>query len=249
MPILDFYAYMGKSNMSSLSKTLALALAGATLLSALPLTAMAADVPAGMTVDTRKISDLPGLQGFVNLAPGEKSQFDIYYAIKIKHASTDGITLMLNDQGREIPLHMGPDGRIWPMPTREQVNGGATLTVVYPQDASEALKLKVFSTQPAGRDYDPQGLGLGINQANRAMAKVGGILVLALPKLDRVYFIGASSGTLDAGGQSQPLPKTAQNDNEAPAGTPYYVPSQMPGGTKIHLSNAPRIALFSTPPK
>jgi hypothetical protein len=77
------------------------------------------------------------------------------------------------------------------------------------------------------------------------MAKVGGILVLALPKLDRVYFVGSASGTLDSG---QALPKS-QGDNDAPDGTPYYVPSQMPGAAKIHLSNAPRIALFATPPK
>ena len=231
--------------MSVLSKTLAIAVIGMAALSALPLTAGAADLPDGMTSDTRKISDLPGLQGFVNLPPSEKSQFDIFYAIRIKHASTTGIRLTLNDRGRELPLHMGPDGRISPMPTREQVNGGATLTVVYPKEASEALKLKVFSTQPNGRDYDAQGLGLGISQANRAMAKVGGILVLALPKLDRVYFVGSNSGTLDSG---QPLPK-AQGDNDAPDGTPYYVPSQMGAATRIHLSNAPRIALFSTPPK
>ncbi len=231
--------------MSSLSKTLAIAAIGLAAISALPLTAGAADVPDGMTTDTRKISDLPGLQGFVNLPTAEKSQFDIYYAIRIKHAPMTGITLTLNDHGREIPLHLAADGRISPMPTREQVNGGATLTVVYPKAANEALKLKVFSTQPNGHDYDAQGLALGISQANRAMAKVGGILVLALPKLDRVYFIGSTSGTLDSG---QALPKS-EGDNDAPDGTPYYVPSQMPGGAKIHLSNAPRIALFATPPK
>lgn len=231
--------------MSSLSKTLAIAAIGVAAIGALPLTAGAVDVPDGMTSETRKISDLPGLQGFQHLPPSEKSQFDIYYAVKIKHAPTTGITLTMNDHGRETPLHMAPDGRISPMPSREQVDGGATLTVVYPKEASEALKLKVFSTQPAGREYDAQGLALGINQANRAMAKVGGILVLALPRLDRVYFIGSSSGTLDSG---QPLPKS-QGDNDAPDGTPFYVPAQMAGAGKIHLSNAPRIALFATPPK
>jgi len=234
--------------MSSLSKTLAIATLGVAVLGAAPMAVRAADVPDGMTTDTRKISDLPGLQGFQHLSPSEKSQFDIYYAVKIKHAPTTGITLTMNDRGREIPLHMAPDGRISPMPTREQVDGGATLTVVYPKQASEALKLRVFSTQPAGRDYDAQGLALGINQANRAMAKVGGILVLALPRLDRVYFVGSHSGTLDASGQTRDLP-VFEGDNEIPAGTPYYVPSQMPGATKVHLSNPARIALFANPPK
>jgi hypothetical protein len=239
---------MGKSNMSFLSKTLAAALFGMAALNATPAVVSAQGVPDGMTSDTRKISDLPGLQGFLHLPPSQRSQFDIYYAVKIKHASTEGIKLTLNDHGREIPLHMGPDGRISPMPTREQVDSGDTLTVVYPKDGSEALKLRVFSTQPNGREYDAQGLALGINQANRAMAKVGGILVLALPRLDRVYFVGSHSGALEANGQTQDLPRF-EGDNEIPAGTPYYVPSQMPGGTKIHLSNAPRIAFFKSAPR
>jgi hypothetical protein len=239
---------MGKSNMSFLSKTLAAALFGMAALNATPAVVSAQGVPDGMTSDTRKISDLPGLQGFLHLPPSQRSQFDIYYAVKIKHASTEGIKLTLNDHGREIPLHMGPDGRISPMPTREQVDSGATLTVVYPREGSEALKLKVYSTQPNGREYDAQGLALGINQANRAMAKIGGILVLALPRLDRVYFVGSHSGTLEANGQSQDLPTLSQNDGDIPAGTTYYVPSRM-SGLKIHLSNAPRIALFSNPPK
>ncbi len=230
--------------MSSLSKTIAIAAFGATLLGAAPIVVSAQNASGGMVTDTRKISDLPGLQGFVNMPASEKSQFDIFYAVKIKHAPTDGVTLTLHDHGQDIPIHMAKDGRISPMPTREQVNSGDTLTVVYPQEASEALKLRVFSTQPNGRDYDAQGLALGINQANRAMAKVGGVLVMALPRLDRVYFLGAGSGTLDG----QALPLTVKDDNEAPAGTPYYAPSQM-SGTKIHLTNPARIAMFSTPPK
>jgi len=231
--------------MSSLSKTIAIATLGAAILGAVPAMVSAQTTSAGMVTDTRKLTELPGLQGFLNLALPDKSQFDIFYAVKIKHASTDGVTLTLNDRGQEIPVHMAKDGRISPMPTREQVNSGDTLTVTYPQEASESLKLRVFSTQPNGREYDAQGLALGINQANRAMAKVGGILVMALPRLDRVYFIGANSGAIDG----QPLPTTSRDDNEAPAGTPYYAPSQMPGGAKIHLSNPARIALFSTPPK
>src|ERR1700745_1860793 len=105
---VDFVRHMGTNSMSSLSKPLAAAIFGVALLGTLPLAAGAADLPNGMTSDTRKVSDLPGLQGFVNLPASEKSQFDIFYAVKIKHAPTTGITLTLNDHGRDIPLRMGP---------------------------------------------------------------------------------------------------------------------------------------------
>ncbi len=228
-------------------KTLAAFAAASALMGAVPALAQG-DLPPGMTTDTQKVSDLPGLVGFYKLAPSEHSQFGVYYAVKIKHASMAGSSAVINDGSHQVPVHLGADGRIEPTPTREQVENGATITVVYPAAASKALKLRVFSTQPAGHDYDAQGLGLGIRQANSAMGKIGGILVMALPRLDRVYFIGAGSGTVDAGGQSQPLPKF-QGDNEVPAGTPYFVPSQSPNATKIHLSGTPSLALFANPPK
>jgi hypothetical protein len=249
MHTVDFSVHMGIFSMPSFPKSLAIAALGVSVIGAAPAMVSAQNLPAGMITDTRKLTELPGLQGFLNLAPSEKSQFDIFYAVKIKHAPTDGVTLTLNDHGQEIPIHMARDGRISPMPTREQVNSGDTLTVVYPQAASEALRLRVFSTQPNGREYDAQGLVLGINQANHAMAKVGGVLVLAVPRLDRVYFIGSTSGTLETtGGQSQPLP-TFEGNNDIPAGTPYYVPSQMPNGTKVHLNTPVRLAMLSTPQK
>ncbi|MGZ3297953.1 MAG: hypothetical protein ACXU8O_02965 [Asticcacaulis sp.] len=215
---------------------------------AAPSVADAASLPSGMASETRRVSDLPGLQGFLNLPAVDKTQFDIFYMVKIKHAPVSSLSLTLNDRNRHIPIHVAPDGRISPLPTREQVNGGATLTVVYPKDASEALKLRVFSTQPAGHDYDAQGLALGIRQANNAMAKIGGILVLALPRLDRVYFIGGGSGTVEAGGKTLPLQRF-KGDNEIPAGTAYFVPSQVPGATRIHLENVPGLVSFANPPK
>lgn len=228
-------------------KTLAAFAATAAVLSAVPALAQG-DLPPGMTTDTQKVSDLPGLAGFYKLSPAEHSQFGVYYAVKIKHASLAGSSAVINDGDRKVPVRLGPDGRIEPTPTREQVEHGATITVTYPAAASKALKLRVFSTQPAGHDYDAQGLALGIRQANNAMGKIGGILVMALPRLDRVYFVGAGSGSVETGGQTQPLPKF-QGDNEVPAGTPYFVPSQAPNATKIHLSGTPSLALFANPPK
>ncbi|HEX7799471.1 MAG TPA: hypothetical protein VF402_03920, partial [Asticcacaulis sp.] len=151
-----------------------------------------------------------------------------------------------NDNGRRIPLRIAPDGRITPLPTRAQLNGGATITTVRPESCSVAMKLKVTTTQGLKTSYDAQGLAQGADQGNRAMSKVAGILAIGLAKLDRVYFIGGDDAVAILGnGQKQPLPRTA-GKGEYPAGTPYYVPAQLRGATRIELSHTPSNVLYDT---
>ncbi len=93
------------------------------------------------------------------------------------------------------------------------------------------------------------GLVTGIKQANNAMGKIAGALALMLPKLDRVYFIGGGNGVAQlANGQKVNLPRTAQA-GEYPAGTPYYVPSQIGGAARIELSNPASLAHYDNAPK
>lgn len=220
------------------------------LLSVLTAAAVAA-TPAlaapAMKTETQKVSSLPGIGGYYKLTTAERSQFAIFYAVKIKHASLADASATITDNGKRVPVRFGANGRIEPMPTREQVTNGATLTVTYPASANVAMKLRVYSTQGPGHAYDAPGLALGVKQANKAMAKIGGLLVVALPRLDRVYFVGAGTGTVEAGGKTLALP-VFKGDNEIPPGTPYFVPAQLPAATKIHLANAPSNAFFATAP-
>ncbi|ESQ92184.1 hypothetical protein ABAC460_04660 [Asticcacaulis sp. AC460] len=224
-------------------KTAAIAVSAAVLLSAAPVVAQ------DMVTQIGKASEaLPGLQKFLNLPAGERSQVNVYYNLRIKNCDTSKVTATLNSGGKATPLRIAGDGRISPLPTRDQLNGGATITMVMPKTCTVGPKIKVHSTQPAGKTYDASGLATGIKQGNAAMSKIAGAMALALKKLDRVYFVGGGDGTVEVGGQQKPLPKTGAN-GEYPAGTPYFVPSQFPGATRITLTRPASIALFDTPPK
>ncbi len=230
--------------MTSAFKSL-LPVAALAIMASLP---MPADAQ-GLTTKTAAASDaFPGLRGFLGLAPADRSQINIYYSIRIKHGDASKASITLNYGGKSTPINIGAGGRLSPLPTRDQLNGGATVTVVYPTDATTAMKLHVFSTQPNATTYDAGGLALGIRQGNNAMSKIAGVLAFGIPKLDRVYFVGGGNATADVNGQSRPLPKTVGN-GEYPAGTPYFVPSQMGGATKIHLSAAPSVAMYDNDPK
>jgi hypothetical protein len=212
--------------------------------------ALAQTTTNGITTQEASASDaFPGLKGFLNLSAAERSQINVYYAVRIKRADPSAVKIILTQNGQSQPLHIGTGGRITPLPTREQLNGGAKVTISGPASGSYAMKLHVFSTQPNGKTYDAAALATGIKQGNAAMGKIAGALALMLPKLDRVYFVGGGSGEAEfANGQKKPLQKTTAS-GEYPAGTPYFVPSQMNGATRLTFSNMVSMAHYDNAPK
>jgi len=203
----------------------------------------------GVSTQSASAADaFPGLKGFLNLPASDRSQINVYYTARIKNADPSKVRITLVDGGKSQTLSVAHDGRITPLPTRDQLNSGARVTISGPATGTYAMRIHVYSTQPNGRTYDAAGLALGVKQGNAAMGKIAGALSMLLKKLDRVYFVGGGSGTVTVDGQERPLPRTS-GDGEYPAGTPYFQPSAFPGATKITLGNAPSIALFDNPPK
>jgi len=204
----------------------------------------------GITTSSAPAGDaFPGLMAFLAMPPAERSQVNIYYILRIKHCDASQVHVTLKSGGQSIPLNIAGDGRVTPLPSYAQMNSGATITTSFPQACTIGPKIKVFSPQGLKQDYDAVGLATGIKQGNAAMGRIAGILAFGLPKLDRVNFVGGAGGTVTfANGQTKPLPKTASN-GEYPAGTPYFVPSQMGGAVKIHLNAVPRAVMFDNAPK
>ncbi len=242
-------------SMSRLLKSLstpATAILALTLLSA-PVATIAAPQSTttnGVTTQEAAASDaFPGLKGFLNLSAADRSQINLYYAVRIKRADPSAVKIAMTYNGQSQSLHIAPDGRISPLPTREQLNGNARITISGPASGSYAMKLHVFSTQPNGKTYDAAALTTGIKQGNAAMGRIAGPLALMVPKLDRVYFVGGGNGEAEsANGQKKPLPKTTST-GEYPAGTPYFVPSQKADVTRLHFSNTVTLAHYDNAPK
>lgn len=201
----------------------------------------------GMVTQNASASDaFPGLKGFLNLSPNERNLVDVYYVLRIKRCDASRVSASLLDNGRRTPLHIAADGRIEPLPTRAQLNGDATVTTVRPESCTVAMKLKVTPTQGLKSSYDAHNLAQGVDQGNRAMRKIVGILAIGLAKLDRVYFVGGGEAmAVMDNGQKQPLPRTS-GKGEYPSGTPYYVPDQMRGVARIELSRTPSNVLYDT---
>src|SRR4051794_5091854 len=113
--------------MSKLMKTLSKAVLALTLVSS-PL--MAQTTANGVTTQEAAASDaFPGLKGFLNLPAADRSQINLYYAARIKRADPAAVKITLTHNGQTQTLHVAADGRITPLPTREQLNGGAKIKI------------------------------------------------------------------------------------------------------------------------
>jgi hypothetical protein len=204
----------------------------------------------GMTTHTAKADQVfPMLKGFLSIPSAQRDQISLGYTLKVKNAPASQIKIQLIDQGQTSPISIDKDGVISPLPSLTQLKRGAEIHLTGPQKASASLKLKIYSTQGLKTTYDAQGLSRGITQGNSASKKLAGVLAAALPKLDRVYFIGATNGRLSlSNGNTMALPMTTKA-GEYPAGTPYFVGSQYQGAVTINFTKSPNSVMYDTPPK
>lgn len=209
---------------------------------------MAMPAVAYAQVENRTVSAdqaFPLLRGFLNLPAADRDQLRLGYVLRVKEGNASDIRITLNHNGQETPIRISGNGTLSPLPTRAQLNGGAKVTVSGPKSAKVSMKLRTYSTQTLSQTLDAKALAKGVIQGNSAARKIAGVLAAAAPKLDRVVFVGGGGGmAVMADGKEQALPTYRGGDYTA--GTPYFVPSQMPNATQIRLNKTPSVILYDT---
>lgn len=204
----------------------------------------------GITTQKAKASQtFPLLKGFLAMPIAQRDQIQLGYILRVKKAPLSSISATLTHQGATTPIIIAADGRITTLPSLAQMNDGAEVTISGPEKAAIAMKLKIYSTQGLKTTYDATGLAKGVTQGNDAARKIAGPIASIMPKLDRVYFVGASGANVEiAPNRTTALPTTSSNA-EYPAGTPYFEPKRFATATKISFKKAPTSVLFDTAPK
>ncbi|WP_126423559.1 hypothetical protein [Asticcacaulis excentricus] len=179
----------------------------------------------------------PFLSKFLALPTSERDEITVAYILKIK-GGTQGASIVLKHNGQNQKLNIGGDGRITPLPTLAQLRGGATVVVNGPEKGV-SMRVRVYATETPAKTMTVAPLAKAVTQSNSVMRKVGGVLALTQPKLDRLYFVGSGNARVTmADGSQKLLPKSAVDD-AYPSGTPYLVPTEYPGAVSVSFDATP----------
>lgn len=174
----------------------------------------------------------PFLDKYLAIPAGERNRFTLAYTFLADGKPGGGLkAAIVEPDGRRTPLAFAPDGRALRLPNAAQLASASFVA-----DAPAATKLGVrLALEPLiapSQELAARDLELSLSQANAGMAKAGGLIAFAMPKLTGVSFPGAGSGKARlANGAEVPLPVAD--------GAPFYDPKALKGAAVIVLAHVP----------
>eukprot|EP01042_Synura_sphagnicola_P019172 gene19172-24252_t len=165
------------------------------------------------------------------------------YALVVKGAKPEQVSLVLNAGGASQRLTIDAHGVVSPIPTPEQVQAKATLTITRPAGAEFGANLMITPSATPQPVMDAAPLNGAVAQTVAGSKKIAGIMAMAIPKFDRVMIFGPTSAKVTlANGESKPLPvKPAFTDKD---GDPHlsrvtYVPADWPAAKSLSFDTTP----------
>ena len=174
----------------------------------------------------------PFLDKYLAIPAGERNRFTMAYTFMTDGKPAAGLkAAIVEADGRRTPLAFGSDGRVTRLPNAAQLVS-ANLVVDVPAATKMGVRLALEPLIAPAQELAARDLDLSLVQANAGMAKAGGLMAFAVPKLTGVSFPGAGSGKARlANGAEVPLPIAD--------GAPFYEPKTLKGATVIVLARVP----------
>ncbi|MDO9335961.1 MAG: hypothetical protein Q7T61_06140 [Caulobacter sp.] len=184
----------------------------------------------------------PYLDLFYSIPAADRTRFTIAYFYRVTAGGPMTITLVAAN-GTRTPLPLAADGRVTRLPTLADIKGKAKLELEAPEGSKFGGGIAMLAKVAPAATLNAGELSAAILQCQSAIKAKAGLIGFAAPKIKRVVFRGAGSGTgLDASGAAKPLPMAKLG--------PAYDPEQMPGIVTIKLARAPsHIELDERPKK
>lgn len=177
------------------------------------------------------------LDKYLAIPPAERNRFVLAYTFMLDGKPAPGLkAAIVEADGRRTPLQIGSDGRALRLPTAAQL-ASASFAADAPAGAKLGVKLDLEPLLTPAQEFPVRELDLALAQANAGMAKAGGLVAFALPKLTGVSFLGSGSGRarLAVGGEL-PLPVAE--------GAPFYDKKLVKGAAVILLARVPARLAF-----
>jgi hypothetical protein len=186
----------------------------------------------------------PFLDVYLDIQPIQRTRFALAYRLRVDDKAPGGVELtQVSPAGARSPIPMAADGRLLRLPTLAELKAKTMVEIKAPPGKHRFRMITdmVARVAPA-TTLDAADLNAAIGQCQAAIRSKAGVLGFAAPKIKRVVFTGAGSGTaVNAQGVGRPLP--------VQGGFPAYDPEQMPGIVSVKLARAPSQIILDERPK
>jgi hypothetical protein len=133
----------------------------------------------------------PYLENYLRIPAAERSRFVVAYYLMRGGKPATGLKAWIVQGALQTPVPIGADGRVQRLPSLQQLQAKAKLSLDAPADSKFQLSLQIEPLVRPAAEVDAQQLVLAVLQADAGVHKAAGLLGFAAPKLTRVYFKGA----------------------------------------------------------
>lgn len=174
----------------------------------------------------------PYLEQYLAIPGAERNRFSMTYTFLMNGKPAAGLkAVVLEADGRRLPITFGPTGRASPLPTLNQLKTAQFIADVS-ADAKMGVNLEMLPSMAAAKEISAKEAELSIAQVNAGIGKAAGALRFVAPKMTGMSFVGAGQGVARlSNGTELPLP--------IDKGTPFYDPSMTKGVVTIILAKVP----------
>lgn len=189
-----------------------------------------AQAPVERPIEVGKV--FPYYDRYLKLPAADRTRWSLSYRLMVSDKPATGVKLWYSGAAGRTPVSISPDGRVSPLPTPEQIKA-KTMIAAAPVGTKFSVNLDVVPSIAPAAVLDARELAAAADQATRGAKKAAGPLGLAVPRFERIWFNGASGGTVETPTGVKPLPTRGAK------ATPYFDPAAWPGATEVRFQTAP----------
>jgi hypothetical protein len=183
----------------------------------------------------------PYYDAYLRIPAAERTLFQPAYFVTRAGKPFGEAKLAVVDGATRTPIAVAADGRMRPPPL-EMFRSKTALVDLDTGPGKFGVEMSIIPTAAPAQEMDAANLAASIDQTNRGIRRVAGILGMAAPKMAQVKFLGAGSGEVVlADGRRAPLPLVE--------GGPAFRPAAFPNASRIVLARTPSRALIGPIPK
>lgn len=193
------------------------------------------------TKDIPALSLFPMLKEYYKLPSAKRTHFRPNYYLNSK--SGGHLDAILLRRSGAMPMTIGPQGLMSPLPGAEDIADGAQIRLTAPQGTKLSVTIQLASSTALAATLDAKDLKASIEQAKSGAKQLAGIGGFMVPNYRMVCFEGVGGGTaVTASGSAATLPELISRQTHL--ARPCFAPLDMPNAVQIRLDRKPTAILI-----